>query len=88
MLKYKGIVFDDYTYNDEDWVKEGGPIAWAYMCRECANRLSEDDKRSLDDAVPDGATCGVKGCENEAEYYFDLYEKDWDGRKVVEECLA
>lgn len=67
MLTYKGIVFDDHTEMDENGV-------WAYMCSACAKKYKIDD-RWLDNAVPEGAICGVEGCENEAEFYFDMYEE-------------
>lgn len=76
-MKYKGITFDDWTYDPET------KTAWAYMCSACAKQTMVDE-RYLDDACPDGAECGVCGCHNEAEYYYDMPMKESEAQEA---CL-
>lgn len=61
MLKYKGIVFDDYT------IGEYG--VWSQVCDECARKHSMP-RNLLDENG--GGICGVKGCWNEADNYIDF----------------
>lgn len=74
MLKYKGIVFDDYT--------SGEYGTWSQVCVECAKKHKMP--KNLLDESGDGI-CGVEGCENEADYYIDLPERELEIEEGEEE---
>lgn len=84
--KGKRIVFDDFTdERDQDYCG-----VWAGMCRECAKKyrdiLVDDFCDRLDDCG--SGTCGVEGCNNEADYYVDFWIDDnidiFDDDEVIE----
>lgn len=59
-FKFKGIVFDDFG---------DGETMWSQICQGCV------DKHNISDTFLDDAgqgICGVKGCQNEADYYIDF----------------
>lgn len=57
------IEFDDYT-DDEDNV-------WSQICNDCKQQLDFDYAKLSDGG---SGICGVKGCNNEADYYIDFKE--------------
>lgn len=66
MAKNKTITFDDYRIDpDPDRAN------WAYVCKHCVKKHYLDPNK-LDNAVPAHVTCGIQGCNNEADYYLDL----------------
>ena len=72
--KGKRIVFDDFTdERDQDYCG-----VWAGMCKEFAKKyrdiLVDDSCDRLDDCG--SGTCGVEGCNNEADYYVDFWIDD------------
>ena len=62
----KKILFDDFQINQEPDMS-----SWAYVCKNCAKSYGFN-KNNLDNAVPAHAICGIKGCNNEADFYLDL----------------
>jgi len=71
LLKYKGIIFDDWAENED------GSI-WAEMCAECAEQYKNILTNELDDGGTARGSCSVYGCnhtgeDNEtAHYYVDF----------------
>lgn len=70
-IEYKGVVFDDWTVDEET----GG--IWGEMCQDCADKYRD----VLVDELSDGGmgSCSVKGCDvvgadsdNERHYYVDF----------------
>jgi hypothetical protein len=61
LLEYKNVIFDDYTKNEDG-------IYWARLCKECSQK--NIFKNELDNTG--SGICGVKGCNNESEYYIDF----------------
>ncbi len=74
MLKCKGIVFDDYTFGEYGM--------WSQVCAECAKK-HKMPKNLLDESG--SGICGVEGCENEADYYIDLPEGEFEITEGEEE---
>lgn len=74
VLKYKGIVFDDYVIVSES-------DAWSQICSGCAKKLNIPPIM-LDSHLGAEYICGVEGCENEADYYIDF-----SGRGYSEEAF-
>ena len=72
-LLYKGILFDDFTI-DEDGV-------WAELCNPCAARYATLLADELDDGMTAPGVCGRAGCSNSDEesghghYYVDFDPK-------------
>lgn len=62
------IFFDDYELDDDI---NGDLIAWAEMCPDCRKKLSAKLGDRFDIGCACG-TCGVKGCQNEADCYADF----------------
>ena len=60
-IKWKNVIFDDFTEDEEGFV-------WSQLCKTCNERHTFDDNM-----VTDGGQgiCGIKGCENESDYYVD-----------------
>lgn len=70
-IEYKGIIFDDWTVDDDNNV-------WAEMCEGCAEKHKELISAELDDGGAIGI-CSVRGCEvsglesdNARHYYIDF----------------
>ena len=59
---YNGIEFDD-------WV-DGEYNVWSQICEECRSRYSISN--DMIDWENGGGICGIKNCENEADYYIDF----------------
>ena len=57
------VCFDDFVTNEDG-------SCWAYICKECAEKYGISESL-LDDGCG-GGTCGVQGCENEADFYIDF----------------
>lgn len=57
-----------------DDVIEDGYGAWSYICEEHAV-LSNNCGATLSETANEGLTCGVRGCEWEAQYYVDFEEE-------------
>ncbi len=75
MLKYKGIVFDDFTQDEYG--------TWATMCEKCADKYESVlpfQKVSFDG----GGVCGVCGCSESDELseieigYIDFEEGEFE----------
>ena len=57
----------------DDIVSDGnGVTAWTYVCESHISNV-ERKYHGARDNNPTECTCGVKGCETEAEYYFTFY---------------
>ena len=56
------MIFDDVVVEDKG--------VWTQMCRQCANELGES--YFWDDIPIDDLICGVKNCQNKADYYMDV----------------
>lgn len=66
LLKYKGIVFDDYV-QDFEWKN-----CWAEICDKCFAKY-KDKFEKFDTAGSGIGCCGVKGCTSEsAGIYVDF----------------
>lgn len=67
MLKYKGIVFDDYTSDEYG--------TWSQVCAECIKKYSIPKELLYDSGE---MFCGVKGCWNRADNYIDFPEGEFE----------
>lgn len=75
ILKYKGIAFDDYVYNEDGY-------CWAEMCQECAERFGALVSEELDDGGTACGCCSVKGCDRagndfEKKHYYIDFDIDY-----------
>jgi len=68
VLKFKGIVFDDITDQDN------GLKMWSQICKCCTEKHNIDTKYLEEDAG--NGICGVEGCENEADHYIDFEDDE------------
>jgi len=59
---YKGVSFDDF-------VKEDNRV-WSQVCNKCIEKYYWE-KESLSETA-NTCTCGVKGCNNNADYYINF----------------
>ncbi len=72
-LLYKGILFDDFTINEDS--------VWAELCNPCAARYATLLADELDDGMTAPGCCGRAGCSNTDEesdhghYYVDFDPK-------------
>lgn len=66
-----GLIFDDQTENDPKC--ECDCTHWTQLCEDHA--VHSDP--SLQEMPNEGPLCGVKGCKNEALYYYDF-----DGEEI------
>ena len=57
------VCFDDFATNEDG-------SCWAHICKSCVERYKISETL-LDDGCG-GGTCGVQGCENEADFYIDF----------------
>ena len=57
------VRFDDFVTNEDG-------SCWAHICKSCAEKYGISEM-ILDDGCG-GGTCGVQGCENEADFYIDF----------------
>lgn len=68
ILKYFNVIFDDFTFNDPKEVKQDNlSVGWTQICPKCR----ENYFPAVNDSAAQGI-CGVKNCNNEAEYYLDF----------------
>ena len=71
VLKYKGIVFDDFDENDDG-------TYWAEICQECVEKYWDKVKDDIDEGGTARGCCSIKGCCNTGEredkmhYYIDF----------------
>lgn len=71
LLKYKGILFDD-------WEEEPDGSIWAEICSECAEKYKDVLTNELDNGGTACGSCSVYECENTGEdseslhYYIDF----------------
>lgn len=71
LLKYKGIVFDE-------WVDDEETGLWAEMCQGCAERHHDKVAAEIDDGGTARGCCSVRGCFNDGSddeknhYYIDF----------------
>lgn len=63
-------IFDDIVLEEK--------TTWTQVCEECAEKHS--DLGCLED-IPINLICGVSGCDNEAKYYLDIYQEDFNNEK-------
>jgi hypothetical protein len=84
-LKFRGVIFNEWAedqeegflYNDQDGntvENEGeGCHYWSGICKEHVNKYSLGD-----DLLDEGGsgTCGIKGCNREADYYIDFHDSE------------
>ena len=74
-LVYKGIVFDDYTQNEDG-------TYWAEVCEECAKKFHSLLDVELDEGGTACGCCSVNGCTNSGEsdsvlhYYIDFKNEE------------
>ena len=61
------IIFDDFADNTEEFES-----FWVEMCPSCYDKYKGILGNRADDGGTACATCSVKGCENEADYYVDF----------------
>lgn len=61
-------IFDDYVLQPEEDVY--GTTHWTQVCNACAKRLHLLD--SYLDTGSGSGVCGVLGCSNEADHYYDF----------------
>jgi hypothetical protein len=66
--KYKEIIFDDVVLKSADGLNN-----WSQICHRCKVRHNIDEKK-LDNFG--SGTCGIEGCNREAEYYIDFEDKE------------
>jgi len=62
------VAFDDFVENE---LHHKGETNWSQVCIECEIKHKFD----LIHGVATDLTCGVKGCSNKAEYYYDFTGK-------------
>jgi len=72
MLIYKGIKFDDWVDNKDNYSEEDGLDGyWCEICNRCYKEFAD----KLYEKVVKGAACGtcsVYGCDREADHYVDF----------------
>lgn len=74
-IKYKGIVFDDYTQNDDG-------TYWAEMCCKCAEKYYALINNDIDDGTSAIGCCSVKGCSNNGMDYTHHFYIDFDNEFI------
>lgn len=68
--KETGTRFDDWVYNDkgEDYDTD----TWSQVCDKCAKKFHLLDSYLAEGEAPEGTICGIEGCNNEADHYYDF----------------
>lgn len=51
---------------------------WTQVCEKCAENHSELGHL---EEIPINLTCGVSGCNNEAQYYLNIYKEEFVNEK-------
>lgn len=69
-LLYKGIVFDDFV----DETEEYGTF-YVHICEPCYQKHKNKIGNRIDKGSANGY-CSVEGCQNEAEHYIDFVPND------------
>jgi hypothetical protein len=67
--KVSGLIFDDWTPQEQG--QNYDTDTWTQVCTKCANKHK---LKNLDDAGQ--GICGVEGCENESDYYYDFNREE------------
>lgn len=73
--KETGTCFDDWTNEyggDLENPSEFDCDSWTQVCDSCAKKFHLLDSYLSIGEAPDGTICGVKGCNNLAEHYYDF----------------
>lgn len=71
LLKYKGIIFDEFVENEDGHY-------WAEICVECVEKYYDLIIDDIDDGGTARGVCSVKGCWNSGDscevmhYYIDF----------------
>jgi len=70
--KETGCKFDDFVEYSENEIEncEYDTNAWTQVCHECAKKYHLLD--SYLDIGSGSGICGVVGCKNESEHYYDF----------------
>lgn len=64
------------TIKNFDDVVNGDEGKWSQICSECAHKFRlTDNSFNISDIPTDSSICGVKDCNNIAEYYIDFKEE-------------
>jgi hypothetical protein len=74
-----GVVFDDFVTHTDNFMDEYFSDGcnnvcrnWSSVCDDCSKSYEFDESYlSLGDACQ-GSICGVKGCNKEADHYYDF----------------
>lgn len=66
------LILDDWVDDKKANGEEGGGY-WTQLCVEHAHLVKDF---GLSDKYEGHGICGVKGCQKEADYYYDFTEKD------------
>jgi hypothetical protein len=69
--KNSKAIFDDFTTNEEGFETE----YWTQICDSCYKKLNLN-KKYVDENAGSGI-CGVKGCSNESDHYYDFNPEEW-----------
>lgn len=83
VLVYKGIVFDEYTQNEDG-------TYWAEICQKCVEKHWDLVSDVIDDGVTARGCCSIKGCFNDGDaeekmhYYID-FKPEFVSFKEVDE---
>jgi len=72
-MKYLEVEFDDFVMDDIG--------TWSQICTNCLKKFTQF--YAWDEQPLAGIICGIKECNNEAEYYLDFkYEKNLDKARI------
>jgi len=69
--KETGTRFDDWVDNESN-AFDIFMDSWSQVCDKCAKEHHLLDTYIEIGAACPGTTCGVEGCQNEAEHYYDF----------------
>ena len=72
LLKYRGIVFDEWT--------EGEDGIWAAICPDCRKKYSVESFSELDNCG--SGCCSVQGCNQDASMEIDMRYIDFDSNLI------
>jgi hypothetical protein len=63
---YKGITFDDFTSAKDS----SSELPYSQICKKCVSKFAGISNCISDS--PSTSICGVRGCDNESDYYIDF----------------